>query len=83
MTPREKAKQLVEQFEDVTFKDSYRGEGGTDYFERELLPEAAKKVALLCINELIEYTNKYKQGILVETDEYLQEVKNEITQMKV
>ena len=78
MEPREKAKQLVERFEDVTFKDSYQGEGGTDYFERDLLPEAAKKVALICVDEmLIELTELHRQTPLL----YWREVREEIARM--
>ena len=53
-----KAKELVGRFEDVTFQDSYCGEGGTDYYENYICTDGAIKCAIICIKEKIETVKK-------------------------
>lgn len=73
MTPKEKAKQLVNQYEHSTYS--------------QVQGELAKQCALIAVNEIIEATNMYQYGInnslehipsKIVKHPYWQEVKQEI-----
>jgi len=66
MTPKEKAKELVKQYEPLL----YQGYGDLDGYN------IAKKCALICINEMIDFASK--QGIR-EPIMYLNMVKREVS----
>lgn len=76
MTPKEKAKQLIEKFELVERKEKYQDE--INLFE-------AKQCALICVDEAIYFLKEpligdriCKENIKFEVD-YLKQVKHEIS----
>jgi hypothetical protein len=91
MTPKEKAKSLVEEMSKQTY--SYQPYAGANYNEDEIGWEAGKKCALISINETIEtildihyrtYVSIYLQEEYMNIDEaveYYREVIEEIKKL--
>ena len=77
MTPKEKAKELVEKFYLSEAMGGY-GEVPRAYYE------SAKTCALICVDEIIKvvpYVKKLPHLLNTETVEFWNEVKNEIRKM--
>jgi hypothetical protein len=73
MTPKEKAKELVNKFNEYTVK-------AIKYFANGKIKECkedAKECALIALEQLIEQENRYNNGSFYPS-KYWQEVKQEI-----
>lgn len=86
MKAKDKAKELVEKFEDVKFNDEYNGEGGRDTFESFIPTDGAKQCALIAVDEIInalpEADSSYQDYQQKEESiNYWQEVKQEIEKL--
>ena len=72
MTPKEKAKELVERFINYA--------GHNSFLDSHTQRDYAKQCALICVDELIKFTiEKKEESMYFEMDlKYWQEVKQEI-----
>ena len=80
MTPKEKAKSLVDEMSKQTY--SFQEYAGANYSVQEIGWEAGKKCALIAVDEILKYVDKFEYGqgekTTTYTYDYLQEVKQEI-----
>lgn len=78
MTPKEKAKELVEKFRVITIDKALRSCNTTS----EAMERTAKECALICVDEILKIF-KARQGGRINNEigfeSYWQEVKQEIT----
>jgi len=57
MTPQEKAKELVNSFESIEWCQNFSiGDGGWETQETQMTTVAAKKCAVIAVNEIMKYT---------------------------
>ena len=74
MTPKEKAKELVEKF--IEYADIW------DYTNDQPLPfDATKKCALIAVDEILSLSNDIWGKQYIETMKYWQQVKTEIEKL--
>tara|TARA_R110000803_G_scaffold163609_1_gene227289 strand:+ start:303 stop:533 length:231 start_codon:yes stop_codon:yes gene_type:complete len=76
MTPKEKARELVERFMDIKPTTS-------DKLKEQLIYDEAKQCALICVDEMIKFIiEKQNESMYFEMDlKYWQEVKREINNL--
>ena len=77
MTPKEKAKDLIDIYKDMTEIIKFDFDKVTTITDYNL----AKNCALIAVNELIEFTYNYTDYNEKSTKEYWQEVKQEIEKL--
>lgn len=80
---KDKAKELVEKYEDLEWTSIYQEEGGDRFFEDCMSTDAAKQCALIAVDEILEVLSSshiYNPGDSSwdRTDDYWQGVKEEI-----
>jgi hypothetical protein len=86
MTPKEKAKSILEQMSSQTYE--YQPYAGARYLEKEVGYEAGKKCALIAVNEILtniysKYNGYYVMPEDVKKDyDFWDAVKEEIISLK-